>query len=480
MFEVQMVPFGEWLPDQAALNNPLTYVENAIPQANSYSSVPGLEAISDAASSTVFGGTWGKTSGGSYTLVIGNASKLYKLVSGALEDVSQAGGYAVTNWEFVWWGDRLIAIGTGDVPQYYDVGASTDFADLPNAPSATCGAVVGDFIVLGGAGGDDSKLQWSGFNNSQAWTASPSTQSDSQILYGQGNIIQRIVPQGNQGLVICDKSIRQITYVGPPLVFRIDVLEEDRGTLAPNSVCWAGSKVFYYGIDGFYMFQGGQSVPIGAEKVDRFIRSDMDFSRIGEMRAAVDRKYQMAVWTYPSTSTGEFRQLCYRWDLQRWGMFDANCETLFDYASGPVTVEGLDTFYATLDAMTIAIDSPALQGGVVSLGGVRASDHKIVTFTDVITPLVAILETGELGGPAGRIIKAKSLRPIVDQSCTLQIAVRENQFDNYEWQSVLTANEIGEMDCLTSSRYHRFRMTLTERFAHAQGVEVHMRTGGRR
>lgn len=480
MFESQVVQFGEWLPDQAALGNSLTAVKNAIPQAASYSSFPGPEAISDAANSTVFAGTWGVNKGGAYKICFGTASKLYSLSNGALSDISKSGGYSVTNWEFIWWGDRIIAIGNSVAPQYFDVGTSTLFANLPNAPTATCGAVIGDFIVLGGVSDNAALLKWSGFNNSEAWTVSAATQSDEQELYGQGNVIKRIVPRGNAGVVFCERSIRSITYVGPPLIFRIDVIEEDKGTLAPNAIAWVGSKIFFYGIDGFYEFDGAASVPIGYEKVDRFVRSDMDFTRINEMRAAIDRKHEMVVWTYPSLSTGEFRQIFYRWDLGKWGMADANLETVFDYSSGPVTVEGLDAIYTDVDVMDISIDSSALQGGLVSLGGVRASDHKVVTMTATASPLTAELETGELTGPSGMVHKVKGLRPLVDASSTISIATRDNQYQNYEYASPISANDIGEMDCLTSARYHRFKMTVSSQFRHAQGVEVMLRTGGRR
>lgn len=481
-FASQIVAFGEWLPDQAALGNTLTAVKNAIPQAASYSSVPGLDVLSDAANSRVFAGTWGVSKGGTYGLFIGTATKLYSLASGALTDVTRTSGgdYAVTNWEFIWWGDRVIAIGTGEVPQAFDLGTDSDFALLPNAPTAVCGAVIGDFIVLGGAASNAALVQWSGFNNSEAWTASASTQSDSQELYGQGNIIKRIVPQGNAGIILCERSIRRIEYVGPPLIFRIDVLEEDRGTLAPNAVAWNGPRIFYYGIDGFYMHLGGVSQPIGTEKVDRFIRGDMDVGRLSEMRAAVDRKNQMCVWTYPSLTTGAYRQICYKWELQRWGVFDADIEAVFDYSSSPVTVEGLDALYADIDTMgSVSIDSEALAGGIVSLAGCNTS-HKVVTFTNTGSPLAAELETGELQDQQGRILKCKSIRPLVDASSTIQVAERDNQYDNYNYDSALSADSIGEMDCLTSARYHRFKMNLTAQFRHAQGVEVFYRLGGRR
>ena len=474
-----VVKFGEWLPDQAALGNPQTVVKNAIPQAQSYASAPGIEVLSDAIASRAFAGFWCMDQSLNFYFFAGCASKLYTYDGdGTWTDVSQAGDYSVDNWQFILWGERVIAIGDGDVPQYFDLGSSVDFADLTNATAASCGAVVGDFIMLGG-GTDPANVRWSGFNDSTAWTPSATTQSDTQTLFGVGTTVKNIIPQGYSAVIFCDRSIRVATYVGPPLVFRFETIEEDRGTLARNAIAWSGSNIFYYGLDGFYQFRMGQgSIPIGMEKVDRFIAEDLDFSRLDEMRAAIDRRYQICFWTYPSLSTGTYRLIGYRWQLQKWTIIDADLETIFDYNTGPTTVEGLDTLYATIADFDISVDSPNLSTGKSFLGGFN-TEHKLASMTGTGSPLTMTLETGE-ANTVGKRISVKSVRPLIDGEGTLYAGTRDNQDENYSYGDGISENTIGEFDVRSSARYHRFKFTSTTPIEHAQGFEVFFRKEGRR
>lgn len=484
MIQSQTVLFGEWLPDQDALGNPQTYVVNAIPQAQTYSACPGLDIGSDAITSQAYAAYWTFDASGDWHMFSGCATKLYKLNVDTWTDVSQAGDYTVSNWVFIKWGSaRVIAIGDGDVPQYYDLGTSTDFADLSGAPTATCGAVVGDFIVLGGASSDPTLVKWSGYNSSTLWTPSLSTQSDEQQLLGTGPTIKAIVPQGNSGVIFCDRSIRVMTYVGPPIIFRFDIVEEDRGVLAKNSVTWSGATMWYYGLDGFYEFTiGSGSRQIGNEKVDRFFRNDADFARVDEIRAAVDRKNQMVCWTYPSVSTGTFRMICYRHQLGKWTIIDAGFETIFDYTGGtvPILLEDLDSYFSDMSAMNVSVDSDTLITGTTSLAGFTTA-HKMASLSSWSSPLPAEMITGEIGTPNGKRLSVKSVRPLIDaDDPSLYIGTRDNQNDYVSYSSEITQNAIGEFDARTSARYHRFKMTMTDNFLHAKGVEVFFRPEGRR
>ena len=474
-----VVKFGEWLPDQAALGNPQTVVKNAIPQANSYASAPGADVLSaDAIASRAFTGYWCMDQSLNFYFFAGCETKLYQFDGSGWTDVSQAGDYVVENRKFILWGERVIAIGDGDVPQYFDLGSSTDFADLSGATAAICGAVVGDFIMLGG-GTDPANVRWSGYNNSTAWTPSPITQSDTQTLFGVGTVVKEIVPQGNSAVIFCDRSIRVATYVGPPLVFKFETVEEDRGTLARNSIAWSGNKIFYYGLDGFYVFSLGQgSVPIGMEKVDRFFQDDFDFSRMDELRGAIDRRYEMVCWSYPSLSSGGYRILCYRWMLQKWSYIDADLETIFDYNSGPTTVDGLDSTYATVEDFNISVDSSSLAFGSASLGGFNTS-HKLASLTNFGSPFPISLETGE-ANVVGKRTSVKSVRPLIDGEGELYVGTRDNQDENFTYGTAIAENAIGEFDVRSSARYHRFKFTSTNSVQHAQGFEVFFRKEGRR
>ena len=73
-----------------------------------------------------------------------------------------------------------------------------------------------------------------------------------------------------------------------------------RGCKVAGSVCNVGHSVFYLADDGFYMFDGEKSNPIGAEKGNRFFLEDWNGSYAGNMSASADPLRQIIVWSYAS------------------------------------------------------------------------------------------------------------------------------------------------------------------------------------
>lgn len=478
MLRKQVLPFGEWLPDQPDYGNAVKVVRNAIPQASSYRSVRSLQVKSDALTGACLGSEWAKDASGTYFVFAGDSSTLYKLDGTVFSDVSKVGGYTVTGWEFVIWGDRVIAASLEEPMQYFDMATSTLFADLPGSPpKAKQLAVIRDFIVAGhiDEGGTvyPYRLRWSGFNNSEQWASSLAAQSDYQDLYGRGGAIKHIT-SGETGLIFQEHSIRRMTYVGPPLIFRIDEIESDRGLYASNSVAQSGDTVYFYSHDGFFVKQGNNpSIPIGAEKVDRFFENDLAAESIDLVYGAIDRRNKMVCWTYPSRTTGANRVIVYRWDIKRWGLWDTDAKFIVEASSPTYYLDDLDLLLGNIDENSINVDSAGYQGGLVALYGFNA-DNKLCTFSG--DDEAAIIETGEVDGR----ISVKSVRPLSGGTISISAGTRDNQNDNYSYGVAQTENAKGEMNFRTSARYHRFKATIAGGFDHAQGVEIYYRKEGRR
>ena len=306
--------------------------------------------------------------------------------------------------------------------------------------------------------------------------SSLSTQSDSQDLFGRGGAIQHIT-SGETGLIFQENSIRKITYVGPPLVFRIDEVERDRGLYAPNSVIHAGQFVYYYSHDGFFLKAGdGPSIPIGAEKVDRFFNSDLNKNQIDRMKGALDRNNKIVLWCYPSVELGRNRIIYYRWDIKKWGLSDHNATYVLDLSTPAYSLDDLDLLLpGSTDDHDISIDAVDFSGGVVRAAAV---DENNVLSGFIGQPLPAMIETTELGSSG--FINVKSVRCISDGEAVVSVGTRVNQNDDFSYSLPVAENGKGEHDLRTSTRYHRFRVSLTGGFNQAQGLKVFYRESGRR
>ena len=488
MYQAEPIELGEWLPDLPPLENPgALEARNVIPLLTSYKSLNDLSSFTNALSNPALGALWFQASDNTIFNFAGDITALYRLDGNTTwTNVSKGGGYtAVVNWEFAKFGDRAIAVADGEAPQYYDAGVSALFADLAGSPPiAARAAVVRDFVVLGDLQAfGPNFVAWSGFNSSELWTPSRATQSDRQELFGRGGRVQKIVP-GEYGVIVQEHSIHRMDYVGPPVIFQFDEVERGRGTPAPNSVIWTGSQVFYYGHDGFYLFNGQSSEPIGANRVNQWFADEADVSGLSSMRGVIDRQNRIAMWAFRSSSSLPYndRIILYNWTTNRWAYAHVNTQVLAEFVSSGFSLDQLDTpLPSGIDIDSINVDSDAFKGGAL---GLQAFDTLNQSATFSGTPLVALIDTAEYRGSNGRRIRTNRQRPIVDGTPATVISIakgtRNNQTENVTFGTFQSLNRNGETRLRSDARYCRYRLQIEGGFNHAHGIEAHQQETGMR
>lgn len=489
------VELGQWLPDLPALRNKGALVcKNCLPLSDSYTELRSLSEFSSALDAPCNGAIWLQDRlntffnfAGTYNETSG-ASKLYQIdATLTWNDVSKAGGYtSFKDWEFVKFGPRVIATNNNDPVQYFDLASSTLFADLPGSPpKGQRIAVVRDFVVLGDlVDFEPSTLAWSGYNNSELWTPDQATQSDRQEIFGRGGRIQRIVP-GEYGVIFQEHSIFRMDYAGPPVIFDFSEVERGRGTPAPNSVAWLGALAFYFGYDGFYVFDGTQSQPISHNRVTKWFLNEIDVTTFDDMRAVVDRNNSLVMWAFKTSTSLPYnnRLIVYNWASERWAYGEVNTELLAEFVSTGFNLDNLDTVLPNgIDIDSIAVDSTAYLGGTLGLQAFTP-DHKSADFSGAA--LTAEFDTVEIQGAGNQRLFTNSVRPLVEGSSATDVSVcvlsRDRLEDNPMASPERAVNDIGEANIRKNSRYQRYRVKVAGGFEHAYGVEVHQRKqAGRR
>lgn len=478
-------PTAEYLPDLPVFANPgATVADGVIPDAASYRPLKGMATYSPALDARAQGAIAAQDKDGNTKIYVGNATKLYDVSGTASTDVSKSGGYTVAPdecWEFVKWGNQVFAsVITEDVQEITLGGAN--FADLFTStakPKARHMAVVKDFLVLGNIsdptdGAVPNRVQWSAFNDPTDMDAAAATQADEQDLIGNGGWVQRIVG-GEYGVVIQERSIWRMDYVGPPAVFAFSEVEQNRGTPYACSVVNFGNMVFYLGDDGFYMFDGTQSVPIGKNKVDDTMLAELDNNYPHRVNAAIDPVNKLVVWSLPVTgNTGgrPNRQYIYDWANQKWSRGAIEAELVFSGLSVGYTMDGLDAVNTNLDLITISLDSRAWTGGAVQMMGCN-SDDIIVTFDG--DNEAATVETTEASLVEGHRAGVTSAFILADNAAaTLTVGTRIRQADAVSYGGAVSQQANGEVPLNASGRYHRFRISIpaAETWTHIQGVDV--------
>lgn len=471
----QRLTFGEWLPDQPGVAGTLQVANNVIAQTVGYGPFPTPIDYSAAASenlNSVFAGKFGIT-----TIVFaGGATKLFKFDSAdlGLDNVSKIGGYTGTiPWKFAQFGKVVIAANGAEKLQGWTLGTSTAFADLAAAaPIASYVSVVRDFVVGANISGYPSRVQWSDINSETNWTSGPTSQADYQDIPDGGNI--RGITGGEFGLILLERSIVRMSYIGAPLFFQFDTISRSLGCYEAGSVAQYGPLTFFLSDDGFYVCDGQSVKPIGAEKIDRWFWNDVDPSNIDKMSTAIDPVRKTVSWCYPNTRAGQ-TILIYNWQIARWTYADTTANYIASSATAGVTLEGLDLYSPSIDALEVSLDSRQWVGGKYIFSGAQGA--KIVTFTGPSAS--AVFETGDFA--VGQNSMVRLARPQVDNgSAAISVASRDRLDDAISFGASTAANDDNRVSLRSSGKYHRLRLIPSGNWTTAVGVDVDTVPAGRR
>lgn len=495
-----LVPFGEWTPDQPDLGTAMADANNVIPAARSYRPWTTTANYSTAIAARCQGATSGSAGDGTVFTFAGDIDSLYRLSGTTWNELSKPGGYttgAEETWRFVQFGQKVIATNGNDPIQSFSLGATGTFLDLATAaPKARHMALIDPGFLMVGNLVDSStgaaypnRVQWPAIEDPTNWPPAGSStavavQSDYQDLPNGGWVQNIIGPIGGAaGAVFMERSIYRIQYEGPPTQFGFYEVERARGTPAPNSIANVGPMAFYLGEDGFYGFDGQQSTPIGANKVDKFFFADLNQSYFSRIYAAADPINKIVVWVYPSTASSDGTldsAIIFNWQVGKWSSADFSGEFLFRGLSQGYFLDDMDTF-GTLDAMSqIPLDSRVWLGGRLLLSAFDGS-HRLAYFTG--SALEATLTSGEFSGQDHDRVFVSGVRPVVDGGTpTVAIGYRSTPSGTVTYGSDVAAGADGVSPQRISARYVRAKVKIpaASTWSHAIGIEPRMKSDGRR
>lgn len=476
----QRITFGEWMPDQPGIAGNLTEAKNVISQAVGYGPLPSLVTIASSAGENLYTLHHAKDSNGDTVLFSGGLSSVFTVSSvGVFTDVSGA-TYNTASGDrirFTQFGNSTIFTNNADKLQYFDVNTSTAFADLDaNAPVAKYITVVRDFVVvantLEGSDRYANRVRWSGINDETEWTFSQTTQADYQDIPDGGNIVG--IRGGEFGLVLMNKSIVRMSYIGTPFIFQFDNISRGTGCMEENSIAQYQGITFFLSDDGFYMCDGQVVKPIGSEKVDRWFFDNLDLSNINTMSAAVDPIRKLVVWNFPSS--GSVRKLLiYNFKTSRWTNADAETDYVSDASTGTVTIEQLDTISASIDGLSQSFDSAAFIGGQSFLGGLLG--ESVYSFTGL--PRMGEIVTSDIEAGQSVITLA---RPQVDNgSATVAVASRARLDNTLSWSADVAASSENRVPLRSAGKYHRIKIKPTgDNWLNAVAVDIDINPQGGR
>lgn len=352
------VLFPDFEPDLSDIGTDLSsLISGVVPRRDGYGPFQDFVDFTAALPADCRGFFFARRGDGSIAVFAGTSTRLYLLDNTTFNwgDVSKGGAAyagltADANWRFAQFNDFVLAVQANTVPQKYVLTAGGAFVDLGGSPpQAAHIAIVNRFVMLTGLLSNPRRVQWSDLDGPETWTAGVGL-SDFQDLPDGGSAHQ--VSGGDAyGVVFQDEAIRTLTYApGSAAIFQITRISTQDTLFAQYGVVNAGTRTFFISAQGFKVIvSGGEPVPIGKDRVDRFFFGDVDRSNLQLVIAAADPQATRVYWAYKSQAgqAGLFdKLLCFDWSVGKngkWTLIPMSGRYLGYLAKPGLTLEQLDS-----------------------------------------------------------------------------------------------------------------------------------------
>jgi hypothetical protein len=484
-----VVKFGEWLPDLPDLDNPgMTEAKNVIPSDRVYKSFLPVSGIGDALSTGPIGGVSAVDTAGNGFFYAGTTQKIF--VRSGSGWSSRYGGTFTTAadgyWSMVQFDDLVIATNYNDAPVASTAGSASDFTALSltgTAPSARCVGVIGRHVVLGDTvltAAAQNRIQWCAIDDPRNWptpgtSTAQSVQAGEQYMNAAYGPVTAITNGESYGLVFQRNGISRMTYVGGNVVYQFDQIERARGALFPNALVQMGRLVYFISGDGFYVTDGLEVRPIGSQKVDNYFGDTVDTTYKHRVRGAVDYANKCIYWAYPgSGNTGgrPNRLLIFNYEEGRWSRAENEVEFMTSGVTTAITLDDLDTYFASLEIVSPSLDSDNWAGGNNTILAID-SGRRLGGFSGLAG--TAVLDGAEAELVPGQLVRVQGVKPLVigtNPSITVSLGTRNSLGSSPTYATSRTPNpRTGFADWRSEARYHRARVTIAGAFGSALGIE---------
>lgn len=466
------LPFPAYLPDQPPTGAVLTTAENVYPNNGGYAPVSAYVGQTAALPASFSGGGAFIASSGTSYLLAGTDAGIYRLTSSTWANLTTS---SAGRWRFVQFSNVVIGV-NGSNTQVIDLNAGTGGA-LSAAPVGTSIAVIGPFVMIGAAGGNKLKVQWSAFDDHTAWT--PATnQSGFQGLNDGGEVMG--LAGGEYGVILQRFALTRASLSGDPLQpFQFQQITSNFGCASKASIAVAGRTVFFLSDRGFVALDDGQvTKPIGNEKVDASFRSVVDPTDYERLHVAVDPKRTLVFWGIPGTPGTVW---CYNWVLDRWTTFKLPFSGFFSGYQSSMTLESVSALYPNIDTMPYSLDDPRFQGGDPRLYFV-GTDQTVGALSG--PSLQTTLSYGWQELMRGKRARIRGVWPVGDavEGVTVTVNARQRMGDPELPVAAGNMQGSGRVPLRASGRYCQItvRHAAGSDWSYTQGVEVECEAAGER
>lgn len=466
-----MTPISGFSPD-ADPNTPgiLTSCINIIPFESGFKGAPSpVATASNTLAAACNGAAVSVKLDGTRRIFAGTATDLYELTTGtwiSRTRVTPYTGGSDTRWSYCQFGDTTVATNLSDAMQSSGIAAFADITTAPKAKivvSATNNFVVA-FNTSDATYGSSPDRWWCCAQADQTnWTPSISTLATTGRLVAVEGAIQAALTLGDYVIAYKNRAIFIGIFVGSPVVWQWAIVPGgEAGCVGQDAVCDIGGAHFFVGNDNIWLFDGTRPTPIGNGIVRQWFFNNSSAQYRFKTKCTYDRQNNLVRVFFCSSASGGAIDTCLVFHVikQEWGRADVAIEATLNYIAPGVTINGMDAYAATIDALpNTPVDSQFwLSGGQTPAYFNTA--HQLVALNG--TSGTSSFTTCDVGDD-DTVTTLTRTRVRFTSAPTTATATGLSKFNEGDSLATRSTNAIndGKFDLRQSARFHRVQFNFT-------------------
>lgn len=163
---------------------------------------------------------------------------------------------------------------------------------------------------------DPMLIRWSDQENPFVWTPAITNQAGS-IRLSHGSQIVTAIQSRQEIVVFTDQAVYSLQYLGPPFVWKTELLGDNISVMGPNAVALASGVIYWMGVDKFYMYDGRVQT-LGCD-LRRYVFQDLNIEQRQQVYAGTNEAFNEIWWFYCSgDSTVSDRYVVYNYLEKVW------------------------------------------------------------------------------------------------------------------------------------------------------------------
>ena len=147
------------------------------------------------------------------------------------------------------------------------------------------------------------------------------TNTAGSLRLSAGSSIVGAIKARQEVLIWTDTSLYSMNFIGPPLTFAINLINEGAGLIGPKAAANTPRGVFYMSKKGFYFYNGSvQKLPCS---VQDYVFSDLDETQAFKCFVGLNEEFSEVWFFYPSLTDNETeisRYVIYNYEEGSWSI----------------------------------------------------------------------------------------------------------------------------------------------------------------